>query len=92
MASDATKAKTGSKTRGSNMHVDTQGSDFDTDAGLEDDAGPGAPPEPPKPEQFRIRVTDNHSGSMVNVLNAKDTQEQSDTSNRILTLLYDQLK
>ncbi len=47
---------------------------------------------PPKTEQFRIRVTDNHSESIVNVLNAKGTQEQSDTSNRILTLLYNQLK
>jgi len=48
--------------------------------------------EPPKAEQYRILVTDKDSGSLVNVLNTKGTQEQTDTSNRILTLLYDQLK
>jgi outer membrane protein assembly factor BamC len=48
--------------------------------------------EPPKPEQYRILVTDKQSESLVNVLNGKGAQEQSDTSNRILTLLYNQLK
>jgi outer membrane protein assembly factor BamC len=48
--------------------------------------------EPPKAEQYRILVTDKNSGSLVNVLNAKGTQEQSNTSNQILTLLYNQLK
>lgn len=48
--------------------------------------------EPPKAEQYRILVTDKDSGSLVNVLNTKGTQEQTNTSNRILTLLYDQLK
>jgi outer membrane protein assembly factor BamC len=48
--------------------------------------------EPPKPEQYRIIVTDKQSGSLVNVLSTKGAQEQSETSNRILTLLYNQLK
>ena len=48
--------------------------------------------EPPKPEQYRILVTDKDSGSLVNVLNTKGTQDDSDSSNRILTLLYNQLK
>jgi outer membrane protein assembly factor BamC len=48
--------------------------------------------EPPKAEQYRIQVTDKDPGSLVNVLNTTGTKEQSDTSNRILTLLYDQLK
>jgi outer membrane protein assembly factor BamC len=48
--------------------------------------------EPPKTEQYRIQVTDKDPGSLVNVLNTTGTKEQSDTSNRILTLLYDQLK
>jgi outer membrane protein assembly factor BamC len=48
--------------------------------------------EPPKAELYRILVTDKNSGSLVNVLNAKGTQEQSNTSNQILTLLYNQLK
>lgn len=49
-------------------------------------------PEPPKAAQYRIRVADTKSGSLVNVLNKDGSPEQSDTSNRILALLYNQLK
>ena len=48
--------------------------------------------EPPKPEQYQIRVTGEKSGSLVNVLTKDGAAEQSTTSNRILTLLYNQLK
>ncbi|MDH3286657.1 MAG: outer membrane protein assembly factor BamC [Betaproteobacteria bacterium] len=48
--------------------------------------------EPPKPEQYRIQVTDKQSVALVNVLNKDGSQDHSDTSNRILTLLYNQLK
>jgi outer membrane protein assembly factor BamC len=48
--------------------------------------------EPPKAAQYRILVTDQPSGSAVSVLNKDGAREQSDTSNRILTLLYNQLK
>jgi outer membrane protein assembly factor BamC len=48
--------------------------------------------EPPKPEKYRIRVTDKQSVALVNVLNKDGNQEKSDTSDRILTLLYNQLK
>jgi outer membrane protein assembly factor BamC len=48
--------------------------------------------DPPKPAQYRILVTDKQSGSLVNVLNKEGSPEQSNTSNRILTLLYNQLK
>jgi outer membrane protein assembly factor BamC len=48
--------------------------------------------EPPEPERYRIRVTDKQSGAFVNVLNKDGSLEQSDTSSRILTLLYNQLK
>jgi outer membrane protein assembly factor BamC len=43
-------------------------------------------------EQFRILVRDSDSGSEVNVLNKNGTNEKSDTANRILKLLYEQLK
>ena len=48
----------------------------------------------PKPnEQFRIQVKDeNTAGCQVNVLNKDGSREQSDTSGRILALLYEQLK
>ncbi len=48
--------------------------------------------EPPKPEQYRIRVIDKKSVALVNVLNKDGSQDKSDTSDRILTLLYNQLK
>ena len=47
---------------------------------------------PPKPEQYRILVTDKQSKSLVNVVSKTGTDDHSETSNRILTLLYDQLK
>jgi len=46
----------------------------------------------PKAAQYRILVTDKQSESLVKVLNKDGEQEHSDTSNRILTLLYNQLK
>ena len=50
----------------------------------------GSPP--PKPEQYQIRVTDKQSKSLVNVVTKAGADDQTDTSNRILTLLYNQLK
>ena len=49
MTSESSKAANGEKSRGHSMHVDTQGHVVDTDAGLDDDAGLGAEPAPPKP-------------------------------------------
>jgi len=46
----------------------------------------------PKQEQFRIEVKDNAQGSLVKVLNKDGAQENNETTSRILTLLYDQLK
>jgi outer membrane protein assembly factor BamC len=46
----------------------------------------------PSKEQFRIQVKDADPVSQVNVLNKDGNQEKSDTANRILTLLYEQLK
>jgi outer membrane protein assembly factor BamC len=46
----------------------------------------------PGSEQFRIRVKDADSVSQVSVLNKDGGQEKSDTANRILSLLYEQLK
>ena len=46
----------------------------------------------PKPEEYKIQVTGKESASIVDVLNPAGGREQSDTSRRILTLLYDQLK
>lgn len=42
--------------------------------------------------QFRIAVKDNSAGSEVNVLNKEGQAERSETANRILALLYEQLK
>ena len=42
--------------------------------------------------QFRIAVKDTPSGSEVNVLNNDGQLDRSQTANRILTLLYEQLK
>ena len=42
--------------------------------------------------QFRIAVQDAASGSEVNVLDKEGQPERSDTANRILSLLYEQLK
>lgn len=46
----------------------------------------------PKPEEYKIQVTGKESASIVDVLNPAGGREQSDTSRRILTLLYNQLK
>jgi outer membrane protein assembly factor BamC len=45
-----------------------------------------------KAEQYRILVRDSDSGAEVNVLGRDGSSVQSATANRILTLLYDQLK
>ncbi len=45
-----------------------------------------------KNEQYQIIVKDIDTGTEVNVLTKEGRQEQSATSDRILTLLYDQLK
>lgn len=46
----------------------------------------------PSKEQYRILVQGDNSGAEVRVLDKEGVREQSDTANRILTLLYDQLK
>ncbi len=43
-------------------------------------------------EQYRILVEGGAGGAEVQVLNKDGTREKSDTANRILTLLFDQLK
>ncbi|MDH4149547.1 MAG: outer membrane protein assembly factor BamC [Betaproteobacteria bacterium] len=43
-------------------------------------------------EQYRILVQGGVSGAEVSVLDKEGIREKSDTANRILTLLYDQLK
>lgn len=45
-----------------------------------------------KNEQFQISVRDAANGAEVNVLTKEGRAEQSETANRILTLLYDQLR
>lgn len=47
---------------------------------------------PKATEQFRIQVRDADSVCRVSVLNKEGSQEKSDTANRILALLYEQLK
>ena len=46
----------------------------------------------PSSEQFRIQVKDADSVSQVSVLNKDGNREKSETANRILSLLYEQLK
>lgn len=46
----------------------------------------------PSKEQYRILVQGDAKGSEVRILDKNGSREQSDTANRILTLLYDQLK
>jgi outer membrane protein assembly factor BamC len=48
--------------------------------------------KPQSKEQFRILVQGDGTGAEVRVLDKTGTREQSDTANRILALLYDQLK
>ncbi len=43
-------------------------------------------------EQYRIQVQGDSAGAEVRVLDKEGAREQSETANRILTLLYDQLK
>jgi outer membrane protein assembly factor BamC len=43
-------------------------------------------------EQYRILVQGDNAGAEVRVLDKDGAREQSETANRILTLLYDQLK
>jgi outer membrane protein assembly factor BamC len=52
----------------------------------------GGSPEKQKKEQYRVLVRDEGERAEVNVLNKEGGKEQSSTANRILTLLYDQLK
>jgi outer membrane protein assembly factor BamC len=42
--------------------------------------------------QYRIAVKDGQTGSEVNVLTKEGQVDRSDTANRILNLLYEQLK
>ncbi len=48
--------------------------------------------KPTSKEQFRIQVKDVSTTSEVSVLNKDGAEEKSDTANRILSLLYEQLK
>ena len=52
----------------------------------------GNSPKIPSKEQYRILVQGDGAGAEVRVLDKEGTRERSDTANRILTLLYDQLK
>ncbi len=45
-----------------------------------------------KNEQYRVLVKDAGERAEVNILNKEGGAEQSTTANRILALLYDQLK
>jgi outer membrane protein assembly factor BamC len=45
-----------------------------------------------KNEQYRVVVKDINSGSQVSVLNKNGGREGSDTTKKILSLLYDELK
>jgi outer membrane protein assembly factor BamC len=46
----------------------------------------------PSAEQYRIMVKAEGAGTAVNVLNKEGAAETSDTADRILTLLFEQLK
>jgi len=52
----------------------------------------GSSDKAPSKEQYRILVQGGVSGAEVRVLDKEGVREKSDTANRILTLLYDQLK
>jgi outer membrane protein assembly factor BamC len=47
---------------------------------------------PDKNERFRIQITETGDGSTVKVLSKDGVAEKSETTDRILTLLYEQLK
>jgi len=46
----------------------------------------------PQTERYRVLVKDAGTGAEVNVLDKEGAKEKSDTANRILSLLYEQLK
>lgn len=48
--------------------------------------------EPPAPNQFQVQVKPNENGSTVEVLDKEGSPETSKTGERILSLLYEQLK
>ena len=48
--------------------------------------------DPKKAEQYRVQVTPGQDKSQVQVLNKEGAVEQSPTTQRILTLLHEQLK
>jgi outer membrane protein assembly factor BamC len=52
----------------------------------------GSSPKAQSKEQYRIQVQGDAAGAEVRVLDKEGAREQSETANRILTLLYDQLK
>lgn len=52
----------------------------------------GGPSKGPGREQYRILVQNSVAGADVRVLDKEGAREKSDTANRILTLLYEQLK
>jgi outer membrane protein assembly factor BamC len=52
----------------------------------------GGPSKGPGREQYRILVQNSAAGADVRVLDKEGAREKSDTANRILTLLYEQLK
>jgi outer membrane protein assembly factor BamC len=52
----------------------------------------GSSSDKQKNEQYRVLVKDEGERAEVNVLNKEGGPEQSATANRILTLLYEQLK
>ncbi len=52
----------------------------------------GSSSDKQKQEQYRVLVKDAGERAEVNVLNKEGVREQSATANRILTLLYEQLK
>ena len=46
----------------------------------------------PLPKEYRVLITDTESGSEVKVVNVDGSQQRSDIANRILNLLYEQLR
>ena len=45
-----------------------------------------------KPIEYRIQITDTESGSEVMVVNVDGSQQKSNIADRILNLLYEQLR
>ena len=46
----------------------------------------------PLPKEYRVLITDTESGSEVKVVNVDGSQQRSDIADRILNLLYEQLR